>query len=94
VLPIADLEEVRWGVLRRHGNPLAELAGWEEVWDLQRAENALPDEAAKTLNQTGVLVAQRCRVRHVLIGDQVGDQLAEILTGGVQVGDGFCSSDV
>ncbi|MEU7759107.1 BREX-2 system adenine-specific DNA-methyltransferase PglX [Micromonospora aurantiaca (nom. illeg.)] len=44
---IADEHVPHLATLRYKDSGLAKRADWEQVWDLQRAEDALPDEAAK-----------------------------------------------
>lgn len=44
---IADEHVPHLAALRYKESGLAKRADWEQVWDLQRAEDALPDEAAK-----------------------------------------------
>ncbi|MEU5828647.1 BREX-2 system adenine-specific DNA-methyltransferase PglX [Micromonospora tulbaghiae] len=44
---VADEHVPHLAALRYKDSGLAKRADWEQVWDLQRAEDALPDEAAK-----------------------------------------------
>ncbi|MFG1712420.1 BREX-2 system adenine-specific DNA-methyltransferase PglX [Micromonospora sp. NPDC049203] len=44
---VADEHVPHLAALRYKESGLAKRADWEQVWDLQRAEDALPDEAAK-----------------------------------------------
>jgi len=44
---VADEHVPHLAALRYKGSGLAKRADWEHVWDLQRQEDALPDEAAK-----------------------------------------------
>lgn len=53
---VADEHVPHLAALRYKDSGLAKRADWEQVWDLQRAEDALPDEAAKREFRKGIPV--------------------------------------
>nr|WTA64684.1 BREX-2 system adenine-specific DNA-methyltransferase PglX [Micromonospora sp. NBC_00855] len=53
---VADEHVPQLAALRYKDTGLAKRADWEQVWDLQRQEDALPDEAAKREFRKGIPV--------------------------------------
>ncbi|MEH0841079.1 BREX-2 system adenine-specific DNA-methyltransferase PglX [Micromonospora sp. CPCC 205711] len=53
---VADEHVPHLSALRYKDSGLAKRADWEQVWDLQRQEDALPDEAAKREFRKGIPV--------------------------------------
>ncbi|MGN9811529.1 BREX-2 system adenine-specific DNA-methyltransferase PglX [Micromonospora sp. BQ11] len=53
---VADEHVPHLAALRYKDSGLAKRADWEQVWDLQRQEDALPDEAAKREFRKGIPV--------------------------------------
>ncbi|QLQ36246.1 DUF7008 domain-containing protein [Micromonospora robiginosa] len=65
---IADEHAPHLADLRYKEPGLAKRADWEQMWDLQRQEDALPDEAAKRELRKGIPVPPKCTSADFLKG--------------------------